>query len=55
MQIKQYGFDGFRGSEISADIISVIVNRLEIDRFDEIPKQNVLIDKLRQAGWDKNN
>ena len=53
MQIKQYGFDGFRGSEISADIISVIVNRLEIDRFDEIPKQNVLIDKLRQAGWDK--
>jgi len=53
LQIKKYGFDDFRGSEISADIISVIVNRLEKDNFDEIPKQNVLIEKLRQAGWDE--
>ena len=51
MQIKQYGYDDFDGSEMSADIIKVIVNRLETDRFDQIPKQNILIEKLREAGW----
>ena len=47
MQIKQYGYDGFHGSEISADVIKVIVSRLETEKFDQIPKQNILIEKLR--------
>ena len=53
MQIKQYGYDGFHGSEMSADVIKVIVSRLETEKFDQIPKQNILIEKLRDAGWGK--
>ena len=51
MQKKQYGYDDFDGSEMSADIIKVIVNRLENDIFDQIPKQNIITEKLREAGW----
>jgi len=53
MLIKHYNFEGKRKDTVGWNLIEFIINDLETSLFDEVPKQNILIQKLRNAGWDE--
>jgi len=53
MLIKHYNFEGKIKDTVGWNLIEFIINDLETSLFDEVPKQNILIQKLRNAGWDE--
>lgn len=53
MLIKQYNFEGKSRDTVGWNLVDFVVNKLESDFHKEVPKQNVLIQMLRKAGWDE--
>ena len=53
MLIKQYNFEGKSKDPVGWNLIEFVIKKLESDSHEEVPKQNVLIQMLRKAGWDE--
>ena len=53
MKVAEYNHDDFNKCEIAAVLIDFIVQKMEKETYHEVPKQNVLIQELRDAGWDE--
>ena len=53
MKLHRYNHDKFEKSEISEILVNSIIKKIEQSKFNEIPKQNALVQKLREAGWDE--
>jgi len=51
--IQQYNFEGKLKDKVGWNLIEFITKELESNIYGEIPKQNILIQKLRDAGWDE--
>ena len=53
MFVKQYNFEGKRKDPVGWNLVEFVINELESNLYDEVPKQNILIQKFREAGWDE--
>ena len=52
MIIKEYNTEDFQKDKVGEILIDAIIKKFENGVFDELPKQNILIQELRDAGWD---
>jgi len=52
LKIIEYNREGFVKDKMAENLIQYVVKDLESGTYDSLPKQNVLIERLRTAGWD---
>ena len=53
VKIHKYNFKGISEYDVGQVLINSIVEKLENSIYDVMPKQNYVIQKLKQAGWEK--
>jgi len=51
--IKEYNFEGISKDPVGRNLVEFVIDELEANSYNEVPKQNVLIQKFREAGWDE--
>jgi len=53
MIIEEYNCEGYVKDQVAWNLIEFIINDIETANHREVPKQNVLVRRLREAGWDE--
>ena len=51
MKIKEYNFDEHNKDVVADELVHHIIRKMENETYHEVPKQNVLVQELRNAGW----
>ena len=53
MKIAEYNCEDTIKDEVAQVLVNNVIQKIENGTYNEIPKQNVLVQELRNAGWDK--
>jgi len=53
LKIAEYNCEDTIKDEVAQVLVNNVIQKIENGTYNEIPKQNVLVQELRNAGWDK--
>lgn len=53
MKTAEYNCEEIEKDGVAEVLVNNIIKKMEIGTYDEVPKQNILIQELRMAGWDE--
>ena len=53
LKIAEYNCEEINKDEVAEVLVKNIIQKMENGTYDEVPKQNILIQELRNAGWDE--